>query len=190
MAKIDTTKIEGYDTMTPEQKLSALESLEYEDFSAEAEKYKNQASKANSEAAEWKRKHNALLSEDEQRQQAAGEELETLRKQVAEMQREKQIAEHKSKFLTMGYDEILASATAEALADGDTEKVFANQRTFLEAHDKAMKADLLKKTPRPESGSAENSVTMKTLKGMTPKERYDFSVQHPEEYKELYGGNT
>ena len=31
MAKIDITKIEGYDIMTAEQKLAALEAFEYED---------------------------------------------------------------------------------------------------------------------------------------------------------------
>ena len=52
MAKIDTSKIEGYAEMTPEQKLAALEGFEYEDNSAELEKQKNALSKANSEAAE------------------------------------------------------------------------------------------------------------------------------------------
>lgn len=44
MAKIDITKIEGYDKMTPEEKLAALEAFEYEDNSSELEKYKNAAS--------------------------------------------------------------------------------------------------------------------------------------------------
>ena len=52
MAKIDTSKIEGYADMTPEQKLAALEGYEYEDNAAELEKQKNALSKANSEAAE------------------------------------------------------------------------------------------------------------------------------------------
>ena len=41
MAKIDTSKIEGYQDMTAEQKLAALEGFEYEDNSAELEKHKN-----------------------------------------------------------------------------------------------------------------------------------------------------
>ena len=36
--KIDTSKIEGYAEMTPEQKLAALEGFEYEDHAAELEK--------------------------------------------------------------------------------------------------------------------------------------------------------
>lgn len=153
MAKIDTTKIEGYNEMTPEQKLAALETFEYEDYAADAEKYKNQASKANSEAADWKRKHNALLTDDEKRKQENAEELEKLRSQVADMQKEKTIAGHKSHFLALGYEESLAEETAVALANGEAEKVFLNQKKFLEAHDKAFEADLLKNTPRPKTGS-------------------------------------
>lgn len=153
MAKIDTTKIEGYNEMTPEQKLAALETFEYEDYAADVEKYKNQASKANSEAADWKRKHNALLTEDEKKKQENAEELENLRSQVAAMQKEKTIAGHKAHFLALGYAESLAEETAVALANGEADKVFLNQKKFLETHDKAFEADLLKNTPRPKAGS-------------------------------------
>ena len=67
MAKIDTSKINGYAEMTAEQKLAALEAFEYEDGLSEVERLRNAISKANSDAAEWKRKHNALLSDDEKR---------------------------------------------------------------------------------------------------------------------------
>nr|DAE04982.1 MAG TPA: hypothetical protein [Siphoviridae sp. ctO0R2] len=92
MAKIDITKIEGYDKMTPEEKLAALEAFEYEDNSFELEKYKNAASKANSEAAEWRKKHNALLSEEEQKKQANEEELTTLRAKVEAMETRRRLS--------------------------------------------------------------------------------------------------
>ena len=38
------------------------------------------------------------------------------------------------------------------MADGDTAKVFANQKKFLETHDKTIKAELLKETPKPPAG--------------------------------------
>ena len=69
MAKIDTSRIAGYADMSLEDKLKALEAFEYNDNASELEKQKAAVSKANSEAAEWKRKHNALLSEDEQKKQ-------------------------------------------------------------------------------------------------------------------------
>lgn len=35
----------------------------------------------------------------------------------------------------------------------------------------------------------EGAMTLEKLKAMTPVDRYNFSVNHPDEYKELYGGN-
>lgn len=32
-------------------------------------------------------------------------------------------------------------------------------------------------------------MTLEKLKAMTPIDRYNYSVNHPDEYKELYGGN-
>lgn len=157
MAKIDTSKIEGYAEMTPEQKIAALEAVEYEDNATELERYKNAASKANSEAAEWKRKHNALLSEEDKKKQESEEELTTLRKRVEEMEKEKLISGHKARFLALGYDETLADETAQAMANGETDKVFANQKKFLESHDKAYKAQLMGQTSTPPAGSSAGS---------------------------------
>lgn len=191
MAKIDTTKIEGYDAMTPEQKLAALEAFEYEDNTEALKKYKGLADKASSEAADWKRKHNALLTEDEKKKLENAEELENLRSQVAAMQKEKTIAGHKAHFLALGYAESLAEETAVALANGEADKVFLNQKKFLEAHDKAFEADLLKNTPRPKAGSVgKDGITLEDLRKMSMQERHTFAVEHAEEYKELYGGNT
>lgn len=36
---------------------------------------------------------------------------------------------------------------------------------------------------------AEGGMTLEKLKAMTPIDRYNYSVNHPDEYKELYGGN-
>lgn len=189
MAKIDVTKFEGYENMTPEEKVALLEGFEYDDNSSELERYKNAASKANSEAAEWKKKHNALLGEEEQKKQAADEELTALRAKVEEMEKEKLLSGHKAQFLALGYDEALADSTAKALVDGDITKVFAAHKKFLENHDKALKADLLKGTPTPPAGEGSDTMTIEKLRGMSAMERYEYSVNNPSEYKKLYGGN-
>ncbi len=191
MAKIDVSKIEGYADMTAEQKLAALEAYEISapDYSGYVKK--ETFDKTASELAEIKRKHNAMLSEEEQKKQAIEEELNTLRKQVADMGKRELISSHKAKFLAMGYDEALAIATAEAMANGETDKVFANQKKFLETHDKSIKAELLGKTPKPKSGGNDNSdvMTLDKFRKLSAQERYDYSIKNPEEYKELYGGN-
>lgn len=163
MAKIDTSKIEGYDKMTPEQKLAALEGFEYEDNAAEVERLKSANSKANSEAAEWKRKHNALLSEDEKKKQEEAEEKAKMEKRLAELEKERTVSEYKAKFIAQGYSEELAADTAKAMADGDHTTVFANQQKFLEDYAKTVKADALKKTPKPPAGDGNHAMTKEDI---------------------------
>ena len=145
MAKIDTSKITGYAEMSAEDKLKALEAFEYEDNVAELEKQKAAVSKANSEAAEWKRKHNALIGGEEK--------FANMEKELSELREAKRVSEFKAKFIAQGYDEALAEDTAKAMADGDSAKVFANQQKFLDEYAKQVKADALKKTPKPTPGA-------------------------------------
>ena len=48
-----------------------------------------------------------------------------------------------------GYDEKLARETAEALFDGNIEKVFENQQKANAAYEKKLRADLVKQDPKP-----------------------------------------
>ena len=153
MAKIDTSKITGYAEMSAEDKLKALEAFEYEDNAAELEKQRAAVSKANSEAAEWKRKHNALLSEEDKKKQEQEDKFASMEKELSELREAKRVSEFKAKFIAQGYDEVLAEDTAKAMADGDSAKVFANQQKFLDEFAKQVKADTLKKTPKPTPGA-------------------------------------
>jgi hypothetical protein len=67
--------------------------------------------------------------------------------------------------------------------------VFENQKKHIESVEKKIRADVLKETPKPEGGNGSDTMTKEKLRGMTVQERYDYSVNHPEEYKKLYGGN-
>ena len=78
MAKIDVGVIDGYETMTAEEKIAALEAFEYDDHSQELEdlgKYKDATTKANHEAAELKKQLKAL-----QEQQKTGQIIVLMRK--------------------------------------------------------------------------------------------------------------
>lgn len=155
MAKIDTSTIDGYESMTTDEKIKALEEFEYNDNSTELERYKAAASKANSEAASWKKKHNELLSEDERKKQEQADSLAQMQTELEELRTSKKISEYKAKFVAQGYDEALAEDTAKAMADGNSEKVFANSQKFLDDYAKRVKAGALKKTPRPTPGQGE-----------------------------------
>ena len=154
MAKIDVSTIDGFSEMTDAEKIAALESYDIPAPDYTGYVKKDIYDKAASEVAEWKRKHNALLSDEDKRKQETNDELEALRKRVGEMEKEKLIAGHKAQFLALGYEETLADETAKAMANGEADKVFANQKKFLESHDKAYKAQLMGQTATPPAGGS------------------------------------
>ena len=189
MAKIDVSRIEGYENMTPEQKLAALEAFEYDDHASELDRLKNTVTKANSEAAEWRRKHNALLDDDEKKRQEDAEKLEEALRKLEILESEKAVSEYTAQFLSIGYDKKLAESTAAALHKGDMSVMFKNHALFVAERDKAMKAELLKSTPTPPAGEGDKGVTKEDFKNMNLAEIAKFARENPERYKEFYGGN-
>ena len=163
MPKIDTSKIEGFESMTPEQKVDALTNFEYDDNSSELERLHGAVSKANGEAADWKKKFNAQLSEEERKKQEHQEYLTSLEEKVKTLEYNEKVSGFTAKLVGNGYSQDLAVSTAKAMADGDTETVFANQQTFLLEHDKALKADAMKHTPKPPIGSGNGTEDFKKL---------------------------
>ena len=158
MAKIDTKLITGYEQMTPEQKVAALEAYNHPDPDYSGDVKKDLYDKAASDAASWKKKHNELLTEDERKKQEDADALANMKKELDELRKDKTISEYKAKLIAQGYDEALASDTAQAMADGDTAKVFANQGKFLEDYAKKVKADAMKKTPKPPAGDGSSDI--------------------------------
>ena len=151
MPKIDVSKIAGYEEMSAEDKIHALIEYEFEESapptSDSEAKLKGALSRANSEAADWKRKYLSTLddakrAEEEraEKDKARDEELETLR-------REQAISKLEAQYLAAGYTAEMASASAKAQVDGDTATVLANQMKFIEDKKKALEAEALGKQP-------------------------------------------
>lgn len=152
MAKIDTTAIEGYADMTAEEKLAALEAYDIPKPDMSGYVPKDQFDKKMSEASTWKEKYRSTLSDSEKKDQESSAAFEEMKKELEALRHEKVVGQHRGKYLAMGYDEKLASEAAEALVSGDLEKVFAAQQAFMDAHDKSMKATLMKSAPTPPAG--------------------------------------
>lgn len=186
MAKIDVSKIEGYADMTSEQKIAALEAFETADPDYTGWVKKDVFDKTASELAAKKKELNAKLSEDEQAKQKEQEEREKLQNAYNELLRENQISKFKAELLGMGYEDKLAADTAQAMADGDTAKVFANQKKQMEIVQKNARAEALKNTPKPQPDGDSKTMTLDAFRKLSPQERYAFSENHPEEYKALY----
>lgn len=146
MAKIDTSKIVGFDEMSAEDKVKALTEYEIEtpDNGAEIARYKELISKANSEASKYRKLMNERPSNDD---------LATLKSEVETLRRDKTIADYTAQFIALGYTKELATDTAQRMADGDINAVFASQKVVNEA----MQAELAKQKalsqPTPASGT-------------------------------------
>lgn len=163
MLRIDTNAIEGYEDMTAEEKLSALEGYEFTpDGYVKKDLYDKTASdvaRRKKEAEEWKNKHNALLTEEEKKQAEKDDALTAMQEELENLRREKTISEHKAGFLGLGYTDELALETAKALATGDTAKVIELQKKHQEALEQRVKEQLYKSTPEPRAGGAPNQAT-------------------------------
>ena len=186
--KINTGKIEGYENMTLEQRLAALESYEMDEPDYSGYVSKEVFDKTASELANSKKQLREKMSAEELKAKEDAEKIEELTKERDALLREKTISAHKANYLALGYDEKLANDTAEALANGELDKVFANQKKYNESVEKKIRADVLKETPKPEGGTGSEAITKEMFSKMSIAEQYKYSVEHPEEYKKLYGG--
>lgn len=142
--------IENYENMTIEEKLAALEAYE-PDMSGFVPKAT--LDKATSEAASYKKQLREKMTAEEEKAAREAEERAALLARVDELERERTISGYVSSYIAMGYEEDLAKTSAEALVAGDMDTVFANQRSFALNREKALRAEILKSTPRPAPGS-------------------------------------
>lgn len=179
-----TESIEGYEDMSPQDKLQALEKLESEAKANEAEvetetvdkgepkdvntketpkapetdyKLKKRIDELTKTVADYKRKERARMTEQEQREEERKEREAEKDQLIADLQKEKTISRHTASWIGLGMDEPIASETAQYLADNDLDGVFVNVKKLLLAQEKAVLAKAMKTTPRPPGSESEDA---------------------------------
>lgn len=176
--------------MSVEDIEKALEGIELpSDGSAEIERLKNALTKSNSEAADYKKQLREKMTAEEAKAKEDADKWDELQSKYDALLKESTITKNKARLLGLGYDDALATEVAEAMAEGDTDKVFAAQKKHLDSVEKKIREEAMKGTPKPTGGSGSNTVTKESFAKMSLAEQYQFSKEHPEEYKQLYGGN-
>lgn len=181
--KIDVTKIEGYADMTAEEKLAALEAYEMDTTGLVK---KDLLDKATSEAAAYKRQLREKMTADEQAQTEQAEAMQRMQAELEMLRTEKAVDAATKKWMSLGYDEKLATQTAKAMVEGDTDKVFANHAKFIADKEKNLRAELLKDTPVPPAGEGNKGMTKDDFSKLSLVEKAAFAKEHPEKYKEFY----
>ena len=173
MPKIEWNKIDGYkEEMTAEEKLALYEAYEQNEPTPPeptppAPKPDNKPTppaptgstvskstydKVASELAAAKKQLRAKMTEDEQKEADRLATEEAMKTELETLRREKTLSNYKASYLSQGYDEALAEATATAMVDGDMETVFANMKKHSDGMEKALRAKILKETPTPPAG--------------------------------------
>ena len=164
--KIDTSTITGYAEMSAEEKLKALEGYEFEtpkDSNDEVTRLKTALSKANSDAAEWKRQFREKQTEAERQEAERAEREKAVEEELRGLRREKTVSGYVANCLSLGYDKDLAQRAAEAMADNDAATILEYQQTFLEAKQKELEATALNKQPTLTTGSPPTAQTAELI---------------------------
>lgn len=148
--KIDITRIAGYETMTAEQKIAALEGFDLEPGADYVKK--GLLDKAASEAADWKHKYQSTLTEQQLKEAKELEERQKLQAERDDFAKQVAIAKYKADYVAIGYSDELAASTAEAFHAGDMAKVMENQKAFMADYSKKAKIDAMKGMKEPAGG--------------------------------------
>jgi hypothetical protein len=173
--------IENYENLTPEEKIAALEA----NYHSVAQ-IKASADKAASEAASYKKQLREKQTDDEIKAAEREAKFAEVMAEVEALRHEKLVGTYTTSYMAMGYEEKLAKATAEAMAKGDTETVFKNQRLHLENREKALRTELLKQTPPPAGGGTDAAMKKADFMKMSLAEKQKFAIENPEQYKAFY----
>lgn len=141
--------IEGFEEMTAEEKLAALETY-LKGYDPEKNGYvkKDVLDSAASDASKYKKDL-----------KTAQQSQKTLEERIAQLEREKKVSETTAEFISLGYDAELAKSSAEAMINGETAKLLENQKSFLEGYKAKVTVDGLNKTPRPAAGGVSDVAT-------------------------------
>jgi hypothetical protein len=148
--KIDPSKIEGFDNLSADEKVAALLNQEIEvdqTEPADVTKLKTSLSKANSEAAEYKRLLREKQTEAERAEAERAEkdrEREELLKSLLE---EKRVSTYKSQLMAAGIDPDTADLMAKSLPEGVSDEYFQATKSFLDAQRKNAEIAALGKQP-------------------------------------------
>ena len=117
-----------------------------QELMVEIAKLKRGLDKAASEAADYKKKYNATLSEKEQA------DLEKAEREAEKEERYNQLL--RENFVLLGYNETQANKAATAQYDGNTDELFKIQQEVQQTLIKAKEAEWIKNRPLVNSGGS------------------------------------
>ena len=113
----------------------------------EIAKLKAALSRANSEAAEWRRKLSEKQTEQEKAEMERAEHEKAREARIAELEAKERVSNYKSKLMDGGVDNAAADIMAKALPEGVSDEYFATLKSYLSNQRQAVETAALNKQP-------------------------------------------
>lgn len=153
-----TTPVENKEQPEPKTEEQKTEAPKKPD--PEVEKLKAALSRANGEAAEYKRQLREKQTEAERAEAEREESDKAMREELENLRREKRIGEHTNQALALGFDADLAAQTANAMVDGDMNAVFDCLKAFVDATKTRLENEALNRQPTITAGTNPTKATV------------------------------
>lgn len=178
----------GTETTTP----PAEESAKVKALESEIAKLKQAVTNASADASSWKKQFKeaddalkAKMTEAERAEKERAEANAAMQTELETLRNERNIANYKAQYVSIGFDDALAQETAEALNGGDHAKVFDGIRKFIDIHDRALAEKAMLNNPTLPGGDSPKPITLEQFKAMDITEMGVLKQEHPELYKEF-----
>lgn len=160
--KFDTSRINGWDDLSAEDKVKALLEQEIEveqPEPADAIKLKNALNKACEEAASYKKALREKQSEAERAEADRAEQYKALQDELASYRDKERISSYKAQLMTAGIDSDTADLMAKSLPEGVSDEYFQATKSFLDAQRKNAEIAALGKQPSLSVGTPPKGMT-------------------------------
>lgn len=149
---VQTTVTKAEPTVKADEKPTPSAEEQNQQLMIEIAKMKRAFDKTSSELADYKKKYNATLSEQERMTQEKAEEQARRDERLAELEREVSIHRFTESYLDLGYDKDSAIKAATAQVDNDVETLFKLQKKVIDEKVLAKEQELIKDIPRAKTG--------------------------------------
>lgn len=156
-----------------------------QELMAELAKVKRAQEKAASEAAEYKKKYNAKLSEKEKIDLEKAEREAEKEEQFQQLVRENKINKVEKGYLALGYTPEEASKMAVAEVDEDFDAKLKIQLAVQKRQKKEYEAEFIKSRPQLNAGTGEKQITKEQFDNMSMTELSKLYRENKAEYDRL-----
>lgn len=162
------------------------------ELEAENAKLKQSVTNASADASKWKQqmkeKDDALKARMTEEEKARAEQeaaTAAMQQELELLRNERNVANHKAQFVSLGFEEELAQETAMALNQGDTAKLFDGIRKFIASHDKELNARSLMANPTLQGGETKKTMSQAEFDKMGYTERLKLFNEDRELYEAM-----